>query len=320
LISEVEWTPLGRVTTDPASYPTPDRVDGGLRLYYARRDAEGRSRIDHMTLCERDPLRVLATSDRPLFDLGPPGTFDADGHAPRWVVEAADGSKLMYLIGWNRATSVPYHLAIGCARSTDGGRTWAKMAGPVMDRSGDEPFFCTSPCVLVDGGRYRMWYCGATGWEAHAGRLEPIYRIHHAESPDGISWRRTPHVCIDQFPGGDAIGWPVVWKEGPGYRMLFSYRGRAGYREDPALAYRLGSAVSVDGLGWELRNDEVHLGRSGQGWDSVMVCYASPVGDLLFYNGNGFGATGIGVARRPALAEGTVTDLGRGGYPDLAHE
>lgn len=173
------------------------------------------------------------------------------------------------------------------------------MAGSVLDRSHDEPFFCTSPCVRLESGDvYRMWYCGCLGWESHDGRLEPIYRIHHAESADGIRWRRTPHVCIDQFPGGDAIGWPVVWKEDGRYRMLFSYRGRAGYREDPSQAYRIGSAVSDDGLSWEVRNDDVHLERSGEAWDSVMTCYASPVGDLLFYNGNGFGATGIGVARR----------------------
>lgn len=294
----MRWRKLGRIITGAASYPTVDRVDGTARLYFARRDDRGRSGIHHMDLDPDDPTRPGPVADRPLFEPGAPGTFDADGHAARWVVEAADGSKLMYLIGWNRAHSVPYHLAIGCARSVDGGRTWAKMAGPVMDRSVDEPFLCTSPCVLLDGGAYRMWYCGGLGWAEHEGRPEPLYRIHHAESPDGLRWRRTPHVCVDTFPGGDAIGWPVVQRAGSGYRMLFSYRGRAGYRDDPAQGYRLGLATSGDGLSWELRNDEVDLDRSADGWDSVMVAYPAPLGDLLFYNGNGFGATGIGVARR----------------------
>ena len=227
MTSELAWKPIGRVTTSPSSYPTPDRVGEHLRVYFARRDEQGRSRIHHVAVDERDPLRVLETSETPLLDLGPPGTFDADGHAPRWVVESKDGSRLMYLIGWNRSSSVPYHLSIGCARSTDG-RGWTKFDGPVMDRSSSEPYFCTSPCVMLDGGTYRMWYCGALGWEEHGGKLEPIYRVHHAESPDGIAWRRTPHVCVDQFPGGDAIGWPVVWKEASGYRMLLSHRGRAG--------------------------------------------------------------------------------------------
>jgi hypothetical protein len=311
LTSKLAWEPIGRVVKESASYPTLDRVAGDLRLYFARRDDRGRSEIHHKTLSEHEPLQVKSGSTQPLFDLGPPGTFDADGHAPRWVVEATDGSKLMYLIGWNRSTSVPYHLAIGCARSLDQGLTWTKLAGPVLDRSSGEPFFCTSPCVMVDSGVYRMWYCGCLGWESHEGKLEPIYRVHHAESSDGLHWRRTPHVCIDQFPGGDAIGWPVVWKEEDHFRMLFSYRGRAGFREDPAQAYRIGSAISNDGLDWELRNDEVHLERSGEAWDSVMTCYASPIGGLLFYNGNGFGATGIGVARKIVIADKKVNDRDR---------
>jgi len=292
----LSWRKLGRVTTEPAAYPTVDLVDGGLRVYFSRRDELGRSRSYFMTVDPDDPLRLERTADRPIFDLGPPGTFDADGHAARCVVETPKG-KLMYLIGWNRSQSVPYHLSIGCARSDDG-RVWSKMPGPVMDRSLDEPFFCTSPCVLHDGGLYRMWYCGALGWEMHDGRPEPIYRIHHAESRDGLSWRRTPHVCVDTFPGGDAIGWPVVWKDNGAYQMIFSYRGRALYRDDPAHGYRLGYGVSADGLRWDVRNEDFALDRSDEGWDSIMIAYPALHGEFLFYNGNGFGATGIGLARR----------------------
>ena len=299
----MRWQKLGRIITEAAAYPTIDRVDGVARLYFARRDTLGRSGIYHIGFNPADPLKPGPISDRPLFPSGEPGTFDADGHAARCVVEAADGTKLLYLIGWNRSHSVPYHLSIGCARSLDGGRSWIKHPGPVMDRSVDEPFLCTSPCVLLDGGTYRMWYCGGTGWHEHEGKPEPLYRIHHAESADGLRWRRTPHICIDSFPGGDAIGWPVVWKEGRGYRMLFCFRGRAGYRDDPSQGYRLGYATSTDGLAWVMSNDEAGLDRSADGWDSVMVAYPARLDDLLFYNGNGFGATGIGVARQSKLAD-----------------
>lgn len=297
----MHWRSIGRIINERAAYPTIDRVDGSPRLYFGRRDDLGRSGIFHTNIDLDHPLQPSAISDRPLFDLGSPGTFDADGHAARWVVEAADGSKLMYLIGWNRSHSVPYHLSIGCARSIDGGRGWRKGAGPVMDRSADEPFLCTSPCVLEDNGVFRMWYCGGLGWLENEGKMEPLYRIHHAESPDGLTWRRTPQICIDAFPGGDAIGWPVVWKVEGGYRMLFSYRAKFGYRDDPSRAYRIGFAISEDGLAWSIRNEEVLFERSGDQWDSIMVAYPAFLDDLLFYNGNGFGATGIGVARRIEL-------------------
>ena len=304
----IRYRAVGRALDEPASYPAPDvgPVDGALRVYFARRDEAGRSRAHFVPLDPGDPLRRLGPVAPAGLELGPPGTFDADGHAPRCVVEAADGARLLYLIGWNRAQSVPYHLAIGRARSLDGGRTWDKLPGPVLDRSADEPFLCTSPCVLLDGDTYRMWYCGGTGWEEHDGRAEPLYRVHHAESADGVRWRRTPHVCVDAFSGGDAIGWPSVWKEAGGYRMLFSYRARSGFRDDPDRAYRTGYATSVDGLAWEVRLDEFRLDRSEEGWDSVMAAYATPRGGHLFYNGNGFGRTGIGVARRADFADNSA--------------
>lgn len=80
--------------------------------------------------------------------------------------------------------------------------------------------------------------------------------------------------------------------------MIFSFRGRAGYRDDANHAYRFGFADSADGLSWEIRNDEIGLERASSGWDSVMMTYAAFHGNHLFYNGNGFGATGIGVALR----------------------
>ena len=290
------WRKLGRLITEHAAYPTVDRVDGKLRIYFSRRNELGQSYINYLTVNLDQPLQVDEIRFEPLLEPGRRGTFDADGHAARSVVET-DRGKLMYLIGWNRSHSVPYHLSIGCARSDDG-RTWTKLAGPVLDRSIDEPFLCTSPCVIRDGDYFRMWYCGGLGWEEHDGRWEPLYRIHHAESRDGLAWRRTPHVCIDTFPTGDAIGWPLVWREGAVYHMIFSYRGRAAFRDDPAHGYRPGYAVSTDGLTWELRNDEVGLERSVDDWDSTTIAYTTIYNDYLFYNGNGFGATGIGVARR----------------------
>ena len=85
--------------------------------------------------------------------------------------------------------------------------------------------------------------------------------------------------------------------------MLFCHRRRAGYRDDPFSGYRLGYATSADGLSWDLRNHELDVARSAEGWDSVMMAYPALAGDLMFYNGNGFGLTGIGVARRVAGAD-----------------
>jgi hypothetical protein len=89
--------------------------------------------------------------------------------------------------------------------------------------------------------------------------------------------------------------------------MIFSFRRRASFRDQPSCGYRLGHAVSTDGLRWDLRNEEVGIERSADGWDSVMMAYASLYRDYLFYNGNGFGATGIGLARRVDSSQFSVS-------------
>ena len=284
----MRWEKLGRIHDGPASYPTVDRIGDTLRLYYGCRTATGQSRIKYIDIDSRDPLRAIGSGET--LELGPPGSFDCDGHAPRCIVECS-GKKLLYLIGWNRKVTTPYQLAIGLAEASDHG-TWIKHEGPVMDRGVDEPYFATSPHVLFDGGQFRMWYCSCTGWK----NGEPYYLIRYATSPDGVRWTRGP-MCLHGDSFAKALAWPTVWKEG-GYKMIYSYRSDGDYRTDPRRSYRLGYAESEDGISWIRKDAEVGIARSNSGWDSAMMAYTAVCGEYLFYNGNGFGATGIGVAKR----------------------
>ncbi len=83
--------------------------------------------------------------------------------------------------------------------------------------------------------------------------------------------------------------------------MLYPYRSLAGYRTDFDSAYRLGYAESDDGMQWRRMDDRVGIERSRTGWDSEMMeyCWLQRHGQdtYLLYNGNGFGQSGIGMAR-----------------------
>lgn len=284
-----------------ASVPVVDEARAGvLRVYFGTRDGDGRSQVAYIEVEAARPENVLYVHDQPLLPLGRAGTFDDSGIMPSWIVNY-ESRKHLYYIGWNVKVAVPYHLAIGLATSADGGRSFQKISeGPLLDRSVDEPFFNTAPCVLHEDDRWRMWYVSCTGWESTNDRLEPRYHVRYAESADGIKWRRTNHVCIDYDDRTGAIGRPCVYKEDGRYKMLYSYRGVRDYRTDPAQSYRLGYADSADGLDWTRRDEDAGIERSASGWDSEMMeyCYFYRHQDrsYLFYNGNGFGRTGIGYA------------------------
>jgi len=67
-------------------------------------------------------------------------------------------------------------------------------------------------------------------------------------------------------------------------------------------AYKLGYAESSDGITWKRKDDSLGIETSSNGWDSEALSYAAVVAcggrEYMFYNGNGFGETGFGVAVR----------------------
>jgi len=286
----MNYKKIGLVYRGQARYPTIDINKKEIILYFSK-IKNNKSRIYKIELCKKNPKIIKKNISGPLFELGSNG-FDHDGHAARCIVESSD-KKLMYLIGWNKKISPPYHLSIGVAEYQN--KKWIKKEAPVMDRNIDEPYFCTSPCVIYDFKKhiYKMWYCSCTGWIKN----DPIYLIRYAESQDGFYWKRFSDPCINYSKEMGAIGWPMVWQQKNKYKMIFSYRNSKDYKKNPNKSYRLGYAESTCGKKWNIMNESLKgLEKSQNGWDSKMVCYTAMCGKYLFYNGNGFGKTGIGLA------------------------
>jgi hypothetical protein len=67
-------------------------------------------------------------------------------------------------------------------------------------------------------------------------------------------------------------------------------------------AYRIGYAESSDGLRWERLDASAGIGVSARGWDAASIEYPAVIRtagrEWMFYNGNGYGRTGIGCAVR----------------------
>jgi hypothetical protein len=99
---------------------------------------------------------------------------------------------------------------------------------------------------------------------------------------------------------GEANVRPCVIAEDGLYKMCYCYRGSVNFRTDKRQSYRLGYAESGDGINWLRKDEEVGIDRSDEGWDSVMMCYPylyrHQDKTYLFYNGNGFGESGLGYA------------------------
>jgi hypothetical protein len=274
-----------------AALPVARTNGDATELYFSSRDAVGRSHIGRATLAA--DLRGAPTfEEEPLLAPGELGTFDDSGVTVGCIVEDGDVTNLYYS-GWTRGETVPFYFYVGCARSMDGGRTFARIsAAPILERNAVDPYLTASPWILVEDGLWRMWYVSGTGWEKRDGTPQHRYHIKYAESRDGVVWTREGHVCIDYRAEDEyAIARPTVVRDGDRYRMWYCSRGPF---------YRLGYAESADGVFWDRRDEEAGLEPSRTGWDSQMVCYPAVYEHVgrryLLYNGNGFGATGVGYA------------------------
>lgn len=130
-------------------FPTADPVDGNrLRIYFGTRSAQTHTVTSFVEVDANDPTRLLYRHDRPVLGRGELGSFDDGGALPSWIVNDGD-RKLLYYVGWNAGVTVGYRNSIGLAVSEDGGRTFQRLfKGPIVDRTRDEPQFCSSPCVL----------------------------------------------------------------------------------------------------------------------------------------------------------------------------
>lgn len=309
------WQTLGRIY-DPAEHvrpwarthacvPSALLLPGGerIRVYHAPRNERGQSLPTYFDVDAADPTRLLAVAEEAVLPLGERGAFDDGGIMPCCALWRGD-EVYLYYVGWNPSVSVPYRNACGLAVSRDGGLTFGRAyPGPVVGRNRDEPFFTASPWVLREApDRWRMYYASGTGFVDSAHGTEPLYVIKGATSVDGRAWERPNRTLIapahDREANARATVVPAL--RGDGYDMWYTYRGSDDYR-DGADAYRIGYATSPDGDTWSRADERAGITFADEGWDSTMQTYPcvldTPRGRYLFYNGNGFGRTGIGVAR-----------------------
>lgn len=303
------WEKLGQIFALPASserstthaqVPTILVKDDVVRIYFAARDKGGKSFPAFADVDRKELTKVVRVEENPLIERGRPGTFDDDGLMPAYAMHMPDGV-WMYYSGWNQRITIPYHNSTGIAVSTDGGDTFTrKFEGPVMDRTPEEPYLAVTPSIIKEGDEWKIWYISGLRWEKIGEKYEPVYVIKYAHSNDGINWERPNILCIPQKHELEAFSHPTVVKHDGMYHMWYCCRHSEDYR-DGSGSYRIGYGRSKDGMNWERLDDQAGLEPSAEGWDSTMQCYPFVTeidGEYyMFYNGNGFGQSGIGLAK-----------------------
>jgi len=297
------WVKMGQIVVPDLTVPWMTSYAGPafavsrgdvLRLYVTGRDEFNQSRIGIVdTRIVDGRFEVLNVHSDPVFDLGEAGLFDESGVSYPWLVEHGE-CVLMYYVGWVAGGRGRFQNYLGLAVSTDGGLSFERNSRlPLLDRTEEEPYGSGSCAVWVEDDGWHMIYTAFEPWQSTKSGLRPCYRLKEAESTNGFDWNRTGRTLIDFHDESEhVIGKPMVLRDANGLRVWYSYRGES---------YRIGYAESVDGQAFLRRDDLVGIDISVEGWDSEMIEYAFVCDHrderYMFYNGNQYGLTGLGVAR-----------------------
>ncbi len=202
--------------------------------------------------------------DNPVLKRGGAGEFDThQAKQPTILLDA--GIFKMWYVGRDNSQE-----QIGYAESQDGIH-WIKK-GPVLPFGSPGEFDCihqNTPKVLKIGADYHLWYSGFDG---------SYWRIGKAISPDGLSWEKQGVVLEKGNPADfDAlfVSAPMVLRLNSNYFLW--YEGFDGN------IWRIGFAISADGLIWQKQGLALELGATN---DFDWAGHAHPevlVHDGLFY-------------------------------------
>jgi hypothetical protein len=270
-----------------------------IRIFFSSCDDSGIARPGFVDVATADPTRMISAHSQPLMDIGVPGTFDENGVLATSVLRMPSGRLLMYYVGFELGTRIRYRLLSGLAISKDDGVTFLRHSEvPILERRREDLYFRGGPYVLHENDRFRMWYVGGSHWLDIEGKSMPEYRIKYLESADGMRWAGSGRLVLDiteQDEHGFGRPWVLPTSEG-GYEMFYSVRRKS------LRAYRMGYAVSNDGLAWLRRDGDMGLDVTPGSFDSHAIMYAAPIrvkGKMYcYYNGNDFGRDGFAVAVR----------------------
>uniref|UniRef100_UPI004047D578 hypothetical protein n=1 Tax=Polynucleobacter sp. TaxID=2029855 RepID=UPI004047D578 len=277
-----------------AANPLPVHMTGDVyRIFFSGRDDQNRSSVGAVDV-DIVQRKVITEYHSPFFEHGPVGSFYSDGVSIGNCYEV-NSIRYMLFMGWQNPPCGHWRGDIGRLIVTS--EFTLKLEGEdlFIGSNSTDPISLSYPWVRErQSGGFDMWYGSTLKWDA--GNGEMLHVIKHASSDDGSHWSRTGLAVPYKLGIAQAFSRPTIVINGSGhFDMWFSYRNGAGEN------YRIGYALSKDGINWTLDLKAAGIDVSPSGWDSEMIEYpfvfSHNGAQYMLYNGNGYGKTGFGLAR-----------------------
>ena len=291
------YCPAGAIDWMNNSVLTPQPFllnDEVIRVYASFRDEKGVGRIGYIDVSAKNPKHIIRISDKPVLDIGKPGTFNDNGMILGDVLRV-ENKIYMYYVAFQLVDKVKFYAFSGLAISEDNGDSFKHYSRvPVMDRVEEGIYGRCIHSVLREDNVFKIWYTVIYGWEYINNIPYPAYDIKYITSADGIHIGDEGVQCLKCNDNEYRIGRPKIRHLNGMYEMYYT-------SDSYTKEYRAGYAQSADGINWTRKDNWSGLVPSKQdSWDSEMACYpviiTTKYGTYMFYDGNGMGKDGFGYA------------------------
>lgn len=297
----MKWNKLGRIyefqtistiLNSHASNPLAVPLEGDtFRIFYSCRDVKNRSSVTYIDY-DLKKQKLLYVHKDPSFSFGSSASFYSDGVSIGNLYSVNETEYILFM-GWQNSNGDHWRGDIGRLRLDDTALLELDPKNVFIGSDEEDKVSLSYPWVIFHKGIYKMWYGSTVNWEA--GNGEMLHIIKYAISENGHTWVKHGLAIPYILGKAQAFSRPTLWiDDNEVYHMYFSYRGT------PPMKYRIGYAISSDGINWFLKNEEAGIDVSDSGWDSEMICYPfifDHKGErYMLYNGNGYGQTGFGLA------------------------
>ena len=301
----MHWEKIGRIFNPSdytrheklythASNPTVVKLQGDLiRVFYSGRDKKNKSSVGAFDF-NMKTLNIEKVFFNPFAQPTKNTFFLKDGISVGTVIKIKS-EEYLYFMGWQNPKLEHWRGDIGRFKLNKNGSLNLDPNHPIVSKNDIDNISVSYPWIIKSrDGLFKMWYGSTITWDA--GNNEMLHVINYATSQDGLRWSFKGQAIPSKVGFAQAFSRPTVYESCDlNYHMWFSYRSGTG------TSYRIGYAKKDHSNNkWELLLNESIISLSTKGWDSEMLAYPCvyKFDDKLymFYNGNQYGMTGIGLA------------------------
>ncbi|MDH6028037.1 hypothetical protein [Vibrio splendidus] len=300
----MKWNKLGNIyKANPvcenllshSANPLPILIGGDLyRVFFNGRNSENKSSLGYFDF-NIETLDVVNVCEKEVIKFGDDESYYSHGISIGNDYKDLDGNLYILFMAWQIRGSDHWRGDIGRIVVSSLDELYIEDThNPFIGINDIDKMSLSYPWVYNDGEQYSMIYGSTVSWKEDNGEM--LHVLNFAESSNGHQWEQKGLAIPYELGKAQAFSRPTYVKINDKEHLWFSYRSGTGEK------YRIGHSLKSESGLWQLNveNPGIDVSQEKEAWDSEMICYPSILKHkhktYMFYNGNGFGKSGIGLA------------------------